>query len=244
MDGLMERLVSVLFFGFVGVGAFFFLRGLRESAGRGGWPFYGKTDYVGWVGEKQAEREINRALRRNETAVLMSDVILPWKSGGSTQIDHLVITEIGIIVIEVKNFSGWIFGNEVNRYWTRTLPDGYTGRSIKNKFYNPVKQNETHINGIRQNLRRYRGPYFSVIAFGDEATCKNLTVTAEHVFVTYVSRLGDLIQHLMDSYAHIITGEQIKILHALLEEAGARADRDGHLEFVERAKSRRDDLKR
>ena len=33
-----------------------------------------------------------------------------------TQVDVVVATKKGIIVFEIKDYSGWIFGNEQQRY--------------------------------------------------------------------------------------------------------------------------------
>lgn len=42
----------------------------------------------------------------------MNNVTLPLASGGSTQIDHIIVSRYGIFVIETKNYKGWIFGEE------------------------------------------------------------------------------------------------------------------------------------
>lgn len=39
---------------------------------------------------------------------------LPWPNGMTTEIDRIAIISSGIFVIEVKNYSGWIFGNQWN----------------------------------------------------------------------------------------------------------------------------------
>ena len=62
-----------------------------------------------------------------------------------TQIDVAVATKAGIIVFEVKDYSGWIFGNEHQKYWTQILAFG----KEKHRFYNPVMQNYGHIQAIR-----------------------------------------------------------------------------------------------
>ena len=38
----------------------------------------------------------------------------------TTQIDHVIISRFGIFVIETKNFTGWIFGSENQKQWTKT----------------------------------------------------------------------------------------------------------------------------
>lgn len=55
--------------------------------------------------------------------------------GTISQIDHLVVSNYGIFVIETKNYKGWILGNEDSQNWTQVI------YKYKNKFYNPVLQN-------------------------------------------------------------------------------------------------------
>ncbi len=47
------------------------------------------------------------------------------KSNGQfSQIDLVILTKVGVIVIEVKNYSGWIYGNGNQRQWTQVLAYG------------------------------------------------------------------------------------------------------------------------
>ena len=38
--------------------------------------------------------------------------------GGTTQIDHVFVSVLGVFVVETKNMAGWIFGSERDREWT------------------------------------------------------------------------------------------------------------------------------
>ena len=64
------------------------------------------------------------------------------------QVDHILISEIGVIVIETKNYAGRIYGEENQQEWTQVLQYG----KIKNKFYNPIKQNNSHCYYIKKIL--------------------------------------------------------------------------------------------
>lgn len=81
------------------------------------------------------------------------------KDNKSSQIDHILINKFGIFVIETKNYSGNIYGNDNQQEWTQVLNYG----RIKNKFYNPVKQNASHVYKIRSVLHNY--PIHSVVVF-------------------------------------------------------------------------------
>ena len=41
---------------------------------------------------------------------LIKNVTLPTENG-STQIDHVIVSEFGVFVVETKNMKGWIFGS-------------------------------------------------------------------------------------------------------------------------------------
>ena len=71
--------------------------------------------------------------------------------GKSCQIDHLIVSQYGIFVIETKNYSGWIFAGEYNNYWTQI------NYKRKNKLYNPLKQNIGHVNVLKYYLKKYTG---------------------------------------------------------------------------------------
>lgn len=96
----------------------------------------------------------------------------------------------GLFIFESKNYSGWIFGNENNKKWTQTLPARY-GESHKEQFYNPIMQNATHIRAVRKYIDDTI-PIYSIIAFSDDCTLKNVT-TWSNVIVTYYSNLQEKI---------------------------------------------------
>jgi hypothetical protein len=61
----------------------------------------------------------------------------------TTQIDHVIVSNFGIFVIETKNYSGWILGGENAEYWTQII------FKRKEKFYNPIRQNLGHISALQ-----------------------------------------------------------------------------------------------
>ena len=71
----------------------------------------------------------------------------------------IVIKPNGIFVIETKNYSGDIYGNETQLEWTQILSNG----KVKNKFYNPIKQNATHVYNIKNIVGNL--PVYSLVVF-------------------------------------------------------------------------------
>ena len=123
----------------------------------------------GLVGEKTIS-SILLLLDKTEYKVINNIVL---KSGAvTTQIDHLIISDFGIFVIETKNFKGWIFGGENTEYWQQVI------FKSKIKFYNPIRQNHRHINALKTCLKEYPNlKYKSIIVFSTRATIKVNTST-------------------------------------------------------------------
>ena len=90
----------------------------------------------------------------------------------TTQIDHVVISNYGIFVIETKNYNGWIIGNEYDDNWKQVI---YKRRE---KLHNPIKQNYGHIQALKEVLNEYSNLNFiSIIAFITRADLKVTTKT-------------------------------------------------------------------
>lgn len=75
---------------------------------------------------------------------VLFNIYLPNGKGQTTEIDVIFLHETGVYVIESKNYSGWIFGNEKDMNWMQTFPNGK-----KYPFYNPIKQNAGHIRALQ-----------------------------------------------------------------------------------------------
>lgn len=97
-------------------------------------------------GEKSERKVILSLLKEGiNPKAIFHDLYIQKPNREYTQIDVAVATKAGIIVLEVKDYSGWIFGNEHQKYWTQILAFG----KEKHRFYNPVMQNYGHIQAIR-----------------------------------------------------------------------------------------------
>ncbi len=120
----------------------------------------------GTRGESRVAGELRR-LPRQEFKTF-NDVLLSTKYG-SSQIDHIVISIYGIFVIETKNYSGWIHGNEKSEYWTQSI------YKKKTRFRNPVKQNWAHILALKEALSdSLPVTYHPIIVFAGNAELKNV----------------------------------------------------------------------
>ena len=107
----------------------------------------------GRIGESRLEDSLDLLDFFGYHGYCLRNVYIPRRNGTTSEIDVLYITSKGLFVIESKNFSGYIFGNERYKYWTSTLYAGKNWAGFKkvekHKFYNPVWQNNSHINALR-----------------------------------------------------------------------------------------------
>lgn len=130
---------------------------------------------------KYGEYEIYRSLSRYESQgyKFLFNLYLPKPDGRTSEIDVVMISPEGVFVFESKNFNGWIFGNDRQRYWTQVL-----NKDQKARFYNPVWQNRTHCN-VLKGLLPQNAVVHSVVLFSNRCTFKNVTVKATDVIVAH-----------------------------------------------------------
>ena len=104
---------------------------------------------------------------------LMTNLYIPRDDGTTTEIDLIMISQTGIYVLESKNYSGWIFGDENIRIGLRLLI------TDKNRFYNPIWQNKAHINALKTVINSDNDNlYKSYIIFSQRCTLKKINVTS------------------------------------------------------------------
>ena len=82
--------------------------------------------------------------------------------------------------MKVKDYGGWIFGNGNQSHWTQVLAYG----KKKYQFYNPIKQNRSHIEIIRKQLGQFENiPFFSIIVFYGDCELKEINFLPEGTFL-------------------------------------------------------------
>ena len=146
-------------------------------------------------GERSERRLVLNLLNEGiNPKAIFHDLYVQKPNGEYTQVDVAVATKAGIIVFEVKDYSGWIFGNEHQKYWTQILAYG----KEKHRFYNPVMQNAGHIQAIRHCLPQNPGiPIYSVIVFFGNCKFKNITCNADKTFIIYPNYIHNVISDIL-----------------------------------------------
>jgi hypothetical protein len=109
---------------------------------------------------KRGERKVKSVIGGTIEGVQYVINNLTLKNNETTsQIDHIVVNQRGVFVIETKNYSGRIYGSENQRQWTQVLAYG----KVKNKLYNPLKQNATHVYLVKKIVGAL--PVYSLVVF-------------------------------------------------------------------------------
>lgn len=146
---------------------------------------------------------------------IFHDLYVKKTTGGTSQIDVVVPTKVGIIVFEVKEYSGWIFGRGHQEHWTQVLAYGRE----KHRLYNPVKQNESHIKVLKQRLAHCADvPYFSVIVFGGNCVLRNVGYIPEDTYIVYMNEACKMFDMIVKHNIPANYGNKYEVLR-ILEEA-------------------------
>ena len=110
------------------------------------------------------------------------------------QIDHVVVSEFGIFVIETKQYNGYIVGNEYDKKWKQN-----------NKFYinNPIHQNYGHVKTLQNVLKLPNDKFIPIVCIPSTAKFK---INAKS-YVLHIYELNKVIlsykEKIIDNYYEI-----------------------------------------
>lgn len=145
-----------------------------------------------WKG-KAGEKLVKRILSKLDpkSYFVLHNVTVYTEYGDTTQIDHIVIAETGVFVIETKNYEGWIYGNEKSARWTQGII------RKKSSFQNPFRQNYKHIKAIEWVMEQQL-PCISIAAFHPKCSLKRVNVPSKDKHVLYYNDLKKCIESYID----------------------------------------------
>lgn len=161
--------------------------------------------FRGFMGEFWVKLELGK-LPKDKYFVLNDIMIKDDK--GTHQIDHLVLSEFGIFVIEMKNYYGLIKGKEYDNKWCQHL-----GKT-KNYFVNPIHQNYGHIKSL-SNLLKLDDKYFiSIICFSNQAKidvkCNNIVTQVDYLKCEILKYKELLVNNDIKELSNIIISNNIE----------------------------------
>ena len=180
----------------------------------------------------RAERDLVVALLKAGIApgAIFHDLYVKKSNGGFSQIDLVVATKSGIIVFEVKDYSGWIFGNGNQTNWTQVLAYG----NWKFRFYNPVKQNQGHIRHLRESLGE-NVPFYSVILFSGNCHLRDISSVPQGTTIVKPRQVSDVVSGIInDNEPANYTDKRrvVAVLKQAVENGNLEGIEDQHIDNV------------
>ena len=140
--------------------------------------------------------------------IVLNDLMLPT-SYGTTQIDHVVLSLYGVYVIETKNYTGTLIGNEKSEQWEQNI------NGFMYKTANALRQNKAHISAVRSHASvQANVPIHNIVVF---ANATKFDIFHEEGEVIYINDLIPTIMRLR-SVEPFYTQEQVQIKANLLLE--------------------------
>jgi len=163
----------------------------------------------------------------------LCNIYIPYK-GRTSEIDVVMLHETGIYVFESKNYSGWIFGDENGQYWTQCL-----NPKTKNRFYNPILQNKTHIKALTEylHLSEPLSP-ISYVVFSQRCEFKKVCERSKNTIVVKRPDMLKALRKEIKNRPSIITKEQIdQIYETLLPLVDiSTEEKEKHIENIQKYK--------
>lgn len=128
---------------------------------------------------------------------IFHDLYIQKKNGNYFQIDLILATPQGLIIFEVKDYSGWIFANGRSTYWTQIMAYG----TEKYRFYNPIFQNRRHVEELRKISPQFsKIPIFSVVIFYGDNEFKAIENLPDNVFLIKPNQLSQTIKTITNTH--------------------------------------------
>jgi hypothetical protein len=130
------------------------------------------------------------------------------KGDYSTQLDNLLVTTKAVYVIEVKNYTGRVYGDLYRDQWYQTIiyvnqRRGRYGRRYqkthveKHPFFNPIKQNQIHIDALIRNLPIVKLlPIFNLVIFTNQTDLTHINIKEKMIHVMNRDKLDRFIHEI------------------------------------------------
>jgi len=104
--------------------------------------FLSSPRFRGDIAETRVRRVLSTGLQRNRYTVF-NQLLLP-SGGGTIEVDHVVVSRLGIFVIESHYARGWVSGSEVQDRWKQ---ESWLRES---RFDNPVHRNRLQVEALQR----------------------------------------------------------------------------------------------
>ena len=163
---------------------------------------------------------------------IFHDLYLKNEYGNYSQIDLVLATKVGIIVFEVKKYSGWIFGSGNQNKWTQVLAYG----KQKYYFYNPILQNKKHVENLKTKLTDFQNiPFFSVVVFFGDCEFKDVSFIPKNTFLTKSPRVIKVVKKIIEENESTIYKSKrdvVNILSVAVDNGNSEKIPEKHVENI------------
>lgn len=160
---------------------------------------------------------------------IFHDLYVKKPNGNFSQIDLVVATKVGIIVLEVKDYSGWIFGTGHQPQWTQVLAYG----KRKYRLYNPIMQNSKHISDLKKHLKQFETvPFYSIVVFYGNCVLKDISFVPDGTFLVKSNRIIEVMETLMKNNEHAHYTNKYEIVQTLNEAVKNGEDKEVQIQHV------------
>ena len=124
---------------------------------------------------------------------IISNLFIKARNKKTYQIDYVIISLYGIFVITIKQYNGYLEGNDQDKNWSIKMG--------KNKYYihNPVQQNNDYLKVLSETLKLPLKDFISIIA-----------ISSNHK-INIISDIAIPIKHLLPKIKSYLTIKNINI---------------------------------
>ncbi len=183
--------------------------------------YFSKGNY----GEFLLYRKVVKVFKKE---FVLANLYLDNRNTDTTEIDILAVSNKGIFVFEMKNYSGYIYGNEKDVNWTQVL-----NKRTKNNFYNPLRQNYVHTKAVENYLGLSSDTIVPIVVFSNNSKLSKITIS-DKSNVFQFRKAMQFIRKIEHKGNQIFTNEQKKeFLVKLVEKSNMPEEiRQKHIEDV------------
>ena len=173
----------------------------------------------GAAGESAVSSILSR-LPKSQYKVI-NDVLIA-KGSNTTQIDHVIVSSYGIFVIETKNYTGCLVGDEFDEHM-----DYYVGEN-RLSIYNPLKQNRSHVYSLMNALNiSFKSSFIPILALSNNC---QFEITTDTDVVHFSSLFNTILQY----RTVVFSKEEMEEITERIKELNIvdRKERRRHIERV------------
>lgn len=161
---------------------------------------------------------------------IFHDLYVKKYNGNFSQIDIVVATNVGIIVFEIKDYSGWIFGTGYKPQWTKVLAYG----KQKYRFYNPIIQNKKHIDDLRKQLKE-NVPFYSIVVFYGDCELKDISFVPNDTFIVKSKRVLEVMRIVInknEAAKYTDKNKVVRVLRESVKNGESKIIQNQHIENI------------